>query len=712
MRRQERFQPVGDLRAMCGHVLENVSLAAVSIRASRNFGAHLRGFVLATFVALLWVPLVRMPGIVFTRDPAFFSTVHADVSFSLGVLSPQGGASNLSSQGLFYEPYSLVEFVLGWMGLSAAMVSKVLMVALSSVAVGGCYRLLRAVHVGPWTAVVGAGVFLLNPWSLDEFGYFFIWSGYCMLPLVVLGTAYTVDRGRPSVTLLVALAFSGGLLAWTMATIAAGLTVVAHASGRASRPKMRRLAWLPLEFGVAAAYWVLPYMAWVLHPGQGEFSQFATVTSGLLQSPYPITGAMELRDFWWPHLEPAQVVGYAVAAVGELAAMVLVVTVVAWSAFIWSGSTSLKSAALRRTTLMLMLSGAVLGVGTAGPTGWLYAAVHDSRLPGHAFVAAVTRSPANFLGLFVAGLVVALAAAMTYMRTCTGWRGTLGVCCVCAASIVACWPSVLAFWHEYRPIHPPSYYGHTGSDLQPGLVLEVGLWQDVLISPADGVHHFVWSDRMVADPTVLASFVAAPSLAPALTGTDGVGTQVLRAVTPSGVHRLEALAAALHIRTLVMENDLIRSGGSPWPPVIRALRADGLTVRAVGPLDVVSLSRANEPAAWVGGCQVSSTLALFGTYHLSCPSPIQGQVFRSAFVLPGPFLGIGLEVGPLRSISAGMGTATTITGQKGWLVSLPGVLAALGLFVTALALVVGASARARSGLRWSTSARRGPAQSV
>lgn len=659
----------------------------------------LRGSSLVALVIFLWAPLIATSGIIFTRDPAFFATLHADWSSSLGVLSPQGGASSLSNQALFYEPYALVEAALGLAGLTAGMISKVVMIAMSTVAVVGCYRLLRYLAVDPWPAVVGSGMFLLNPWSLDQFGYFFIWTGYCLLPLVILGAARICDEGRPPVTLVVAFAYSGGLVAWTIACLAALATVAAHTGRHRLARSTRSGAWVLGVFVGAGAYWILPYAVWVLDPGKAVYQRFTHVTGGLLQSRYPVIGLLDLRDFWWPHLEPASVVGYTGAAVAGLAAMVLVLGAVAWCGFGWPGSVGVKGKSLRRSASVLVVCGTVLAVGTAGPTGWLYAAIRDAPLPGHAIVAALTRSPSNFAGLFVIGVVMALASGVHQMWRSSGLERALGLSGVCVLVALACGPSVLAFWQQYRPISPPSYYARVAATLSPGVVLEAGIWHDVVISPHDGVAHFVWSNRIAADPTMLASFVASPSLAPELVGNDYVGTRVLGVVKAGGVRDLEALGAALHVRSLVIENDLIRGAGSTLPAVLRALRSSGLAVRSVGPLMVVPLARTSKPFAWMPGCKVGAGLALFGAFHLSCRPSSTGRLFRSTFEVAGPLLGVGVSVGATRSITAGLGTLTSVTGQDGWILSLPGMLAAMGLLGTAAVIVVATSERALSRFR-------------
>lgn len=670
-----------------------------ALQHRRLWGRLLRAGTLAAFVALLWAPLFVVPGVVFTRDPAFFATPHADWSSSLGVLSQQGGASNLSNQGLFYEPYGLIEAVLGWAGLTAGMISKVVMMSMSIVAVVGSYRLLRHLNVDPWPAVGGSGVFLLNPWALDQFGYFFIWTGYCLLPTVILGAAATCERGRPSVALLLAVTFSGGLVAWTVACVGALVTVGAHAAKRSRGRSIRSAAWVLGVFGGAGAYWIMPYVVWALEPGKGVYSRFTQVTGGLLQSPYPVTGLLDLRDFWWPHLELAGVVGYTGAAVGGLAAMALVLGTVAWCGFAWSGSGAGRGSRLRRTVLLLVMCGAVLSVGTAGPTGWLYAAVHDAHLPGHAFVAALTRSPANFASLFVVGIVMALGAAVHGIWRSSGLKRVLGLGSVCVLLVLASVPSVLAFWQQYQPISPPAYYARVASSLPSGVVLEVGSWHDVVVSPTDGVAHFVWSNRIAADPTMLASFVAPPSLAPELVGSDDLGVRVLGVVRPGGIRRLQAVAAALHVRTLLIENDVIRGVGSPLRGVLQALRRGGLAARSAGPLMVVSLAKTFEPFAWARGCKVGARLAMFGAFQVSCRSSSRRQVLRSVFEVPGPLVGVGVTVSSPRSIAAGLGMAASLKGQEGWVLSLPGILSAVGLLVTSVVIFIATFRRTWFGLR-------------
>lgn len=668
--------------------------------SERIGAAHLvRGCALAAIMTLLWGPIFGHPGIVFTRDPAFFSTVHADVSYSLGVTSLQGGASNLANQGLFYEPYSLLTMVLGWAGLTAANVSKLIIGAVSMAGTVGCYTMLRQLKVSPWAAIVATSVFILNPWSLDQFGYFFIWTGYCLLPFVVVGTIRTFDRRRPSLTFFCALLFSGGLVSWVVAALAVTIvSAVCVATAASPRPK-KSVAWLLVAFGAAGAFWILPYGAWAAQQGRNAHSHFATITAGLLQSVNPVADLLALRNFWWPHLQPVSVVGLTATAASTLATTVLVVSAIAWSAFVWPAASKQHGARMRGVASLLMLGGVALAAGTAGPTGWLYAVMHDVPIPGHVFVAALTRSPANFTGLFVLGFVMALAAALCWIAQLRAGsrRSAFGI--VCMAAAIACAPSVLAFWQQYRPITPPSYYARAAAVLPPGVVLELGLWHDVVISPRDGVAHYSWSSRMVADPTLLTAYVPAPSLTPELVGLADVGARILPLVRPSGLRQLRTMANALHIRTLVVENDLVRGQGASGAALLNSLRAAGLLVRVVGGVYVVQLHDVYEPAYWARRCAVGSVFAAFGAYSVSCHGSLTRRTLYSDFSVPVPVFGLGLHVGGDRQIYGSLGTEIAVTGTSGWIVSLPGALAGLGLMFTSLSLLVGASVRVGPGLR-------------
>lgn len=655
--------------------------------------------MLGCLLVLLWAPIVHVHGIVFTRDPAFFSTVHADVSSSLGVLSLQGGASNLATQGLFYEPYALVEALLGWAGASPGVVSKLIVIVMSALALVGSHRLLRHLDVGPWGALLGAAVYLLNPWSLDQFGYFFTWTGYCLLPTVVLGAAQAAERGRPPFVLLAAVAFSGGAVAWVVAAVAAVLTLAVHVVSHRRPHSVRKLVWMAAAFAIAGAYWILPYLAWVAQPGRSDYERLARVTDGILQSPYPVTDLLALRDFWWPHLDPTAVVGPTAAALGGLAATGLVVGTIAWCAFAWRTRALRSGHLLWRSVILLLVCGAALGTGTAGPTGWLYAGLRSWPLAGGVLVKGIMRSPSNFAGLFVFGVAIALAAGVGQMKRWRGWRKVLGVGSVCALGIVALAPSILAFWQQYRPISPPPYYARAAASDPMGVVLEVGLWQDAAISPVDGVSHFLWSKRLAADPTMLASFVTAPSLSPALAGNERVGALLAGAVTPRGVKSLEGLTTALHVRSLIIENDLVGVSAGSLPAVLGTLRRSSVSVRTIGPVAVVSLGKAAKTFVWLPGCRVASALALLGAFQFSCPTWHSRRRFHSSFELPTPLLGIGATIGPARSIDSGLGTVALLNGQSGWIVSLPGVLADFGLAVTVIGIGLAGSASASSRLR-------------
>jgi len=64
---------------------------------------------LAIFAAVvLWTPMLLRHGYVFERDPAFDASLHADTAWSLGGFSLLGGISNIGSQGVFFQPFAAV----------------------------------------------------------------------------------------------------------------------------------------------------------------------------------------------------------------------------------------------------------------------------------------------------------------------------------------------------------------------------------------------------------------------------------------------------------------------------------------------------------------------------------------------------------------------------------------------------------------------------
>ena len=371
-------------------------------------------------LAFVWLPSLVHRGYVFTRDPSFFAATRADIGWSLGTFSFLGGTSTISNQGLFYEPYAVLSFFLHAAGIGAAGISKVIPLLVSAVALAGVFALLRDLALNTASSLLGATFFLVNPWSLDQFGYFYIWSGYCMLPLVVLATRRIIRGERTPIWYPISLVFLGGVVAWLVAFVVLTLTVLSIGRHTVSPFGLRRLQPF-LWFLVATLYWLPAYLFWVLLQGTGALAYSSS--GGPLQTGSPLANLLELRDFWWPHLSPLVAVGHAAAAAATVASA-CIVGVAAWRIaddFAAAGTHygSRDSGVLTDVGVFAVLGavGLILGEGTSGIFGPLYSWLHNSSLPGHLFIASLTRDPSNLAGPFVFAIAVGLSAAVEPRRT-------------------------------------------------------------------------------------------------------------------------------------------------------------------------------------------------------------------------------------------------------------------------------------------------------
>jgi hypothetical protein len=655
-------------------------------------------------VGVLVGPVLMGQGIIFTRDPAFLGTASADVSSSLGALSLSGGLSNLLSQGVFYTPYALFEAALRLVGFSSGTLSKVVITAVAVAGASGAFRLTIRLGGGPVAAGIASLLFLLNPWSLDQFGYFFFWTGYCMLPWVVMGAHDLMVGRQRSLALIAPLLLSGALVAWLITVLAVVVVVVgAHVAHPRHADARRRAIRTCCCVPIAGAYWILPYIVWSLVPqGTGYRILAHQASGGILQSPNSLVNVIGLRDFWWPHLRPASPAGYLADGAATLASTILVLAAVGWWAF-RSRSTVPPSPQhrLRTTVLVLMGVGLVLAAGSAGPTGWAYTMLHAWPLPGHALVAGITRSPSNFAAPFVVAVAVGLGVLTTELIS----RGTIkkmtAFIGLCSLLLVAIVPSLLSFWTTYRPTVLPDYYRAVGAAVPSGTTLEIGLWGSTWISPKDDVAHFDWSQRMVADPTVLGSFVLGNSLSPVVSSVDLFGaTLVAQVGHPRGVAIAESELRALGIASFIVEDDIERSQKDPLPEFVSEFRRAGWGVQTSGPMALISVPGAHGAPVSAAGCRVDTTWLRLGALNVQCNQPTEMSL-TSPYQFDGPLFGLGVRIGAPHAIVDGVGTIVAVRTTQGWVISIPMVLVDIGFLVTFSAVLIMAGQATRR--MWLTS---------
>jgi hypothetical protein len=279
----------------------------------------------------------------------------------------------------------------------------------------------------------------------------------------------------------------------------------------------------------------------------------------ILQSPHPVTDLLELRDFWWPHLDLAAYVGIVPLALSTIAIITLVIAAML---YLTVGSTRKlrldNSPSHRRMLSALLIVGLLLGVGTAGVTGWVIKSIREWPFFGSSILRSITREPGRLASPFIAALAIALALAITsFALEREGSRRKLKTVAIFALLGAACAPSLVAFWGTYRPIQVPLSYGKLSTSIAKGNSLEIAYWPPETTLQTDGVWHFEWSDRAVSDATLLAASVPSPSLStlePAVSTLDQQAETEW--TTKKGASKMIVLAQKLGITSLVVETDI------------------------------------------------------------------------------------------------------------------------------------------------------------
>lgn len=200
---------------------------------------------------------------------------------------------------------------------------------------------------------------------------------------------------------------------------------------------------------------------------------------------------------------------------------------------------------------------------------------------------------------------------------------------------------------------------------------------------------------MVADPTLLASFIARPSLAPT---SNTVNSFELHAYSEASAASAASIilkaARRLDIHTIVIENDIHRpmTSQAKVDALIQILGRSGTSVRAVGQELVVTLPGRPTPIIWSATCRINRSWLWFGAVHVACPAAHSRRagspVIESAFRLP-PAVGIGVSITGPHPLWRGMGEVAHVApGGHGWLVDPAEVAAILGGLMCLCAIVL------------------------
>jgi hypothetical protein len=656
---------------------------------------------------LLWAPLLFRSGYVFERDPAFYASLHADTAWSLGGFSFQGGVSNIGSQGVFYEPFAAVIWLISHLGipLSAATWSKIVPFFMTAIAAGGAFSLARRFDATFAGGCMSALFYIFNPWSLECFGYFYYWTGYCLLPLLILGTIRIRNGEKSPLWLPIAILFLGGLVSWVLGAIVCVLVAATMRIG-AHRSVLRTTGRLGIVFLGVGAYWICAYLFSILFPSPLTSLSYPSLGPPL-QSPHPVTDLLELRDFWWPHLDLSQYVGILPLAISTFAVVILVFIAIGHVAVGFNHDPMLDTASDPQGMLRsLIVVGLVLGFGIAGATGWIVRLIRAWPLFGDDILRSITREPARLASPFVAALAVALALwikprTMAHdeesLRLHNARQNLLKNIVIFTLLAAACAPSLIAFWGTYRPIQIPASYDELSSKIPKGTSLEIAYWPLNALVQSEGLWHFVWSGREVSDPTLLAASVRPPSVS-ALDVSVNLFDQQVETESPSkaSVKKLVDQAQSLGVTSLVVELDiqLPDSQRASLNEFVSSLRRDGLAEKNLGTELVFDVPGPVRTPLWGKNCQINNELFFAGFVHVDChreSASSSGVSILSPFELPSPAIGLGIDVKSQKTVGS-IGTEMNIVGgNSGWIVFLPNFAVAIGGLLTLLYLLALAS---------------------
>jgi len=116
--------------------------------------------------------------------------------------------------------------------------------------VGRAFSLARKFGATFAGGCLAALFFVFNPWSLEFFGYFYYWTGYCLLPLLILGTIRIREGEKTPLWLPIAVLFLGGLVSWVMAAIVCAIVATTMRRG-GRRGILRTMGRLGITFWVS-----------------------------------------------------------------------------------------------------------------------------------------------------------------------------------------------------------------------------------------------------------------------------------------------------------------------------------------------------------------------------------------------------------------------------------------------------------------------------
>lgn len=167
----------------------------------------------------------------------------------------------------------------------------------------------RAVCVAAFTVSV---IYMLSPWSMNRIEHFFLWTGYALAPLILVGAMKGLEDHDVKT-----LALTGFL--WTVASTSAHYTIflfmlvlgalIYQNPLRARWPQriglLRSFLILLTTFLVTSMYWIAPYIASLLEGVSGPPAVLTVEVVNMLSASSGPLNAFRGIGYWWPRTDMA-----------------------------------------------------------------------------------------------------------------------------------------------------------------------------------------------------------------------------------------------------------------------------------------------------------------------------------------------------------------------------------------------------------------------
>lgn len=237
-------------------------------------------------------------------------------------------------------------------------------------------------------------VYMFNPWSMNRIEHFFLWTGYALAPLILVGAMKGFEDHDLKILVIT------GLL-WTVASTSVHYTAFLFLLilGAFLYQNLIKMSWsqrrklllsfliLLTSFLITSMYWIAPYLTSLLSGSGGPTTVLTVEVVNMLSANSNPLNALRGIGYWWPRVDIVAHGGLE----GVWAVASYIVPVTAFSALIF-----------RRDRITISLTGMavlffILSMGTNWPLGGIYSwLTFDAPLSGQ--VGWLLRDPDKWAG--------------------------------------------------------------------------------------------------------------------------------------------------------------------------------------------------------------------------------------------------------------------------------------------------------------------------